>query len=420
MAAQTLDDLARQAVRRCLDLARPPYSESPDDLTRRYLTPAHLAAVHVVQRWMTSAGMAVRLDGLATVIGRYAGSDPALPPLIIGSHIDTVRNAGAFDGNLGVMLGIACVQALAGGDRRLPFAVEVVAFGDEEGSRFPQAMMASRALAGSLPVAAFDAADARGVSVSDALGASGLPARPDIAALKHPGALAYFEAHIEQGPVLEAADQALGVVTAIAAQRRFACRFQGMAGHAGTTPMALRHDALTAAAEAILAIESYCAAGPAGLVGTVGTITAEPGAPNVIPGAVSFTLDLRAPNNADRDAAAEALTPLLSEIARRRGIGFTIENLHNLPACPSDETLSDLLADAVCGTGGTGIRLMSGAGHDAMVMAELAPMAMLFIRCAGGISHNPAESVEVADVALALQAMVSFLHRLGEQYGGSQ
>jgi allantoate deiminase len=418
LAAETLDDLAHQAVRRCLDLARPPYSESAEELTRRYLTPAHMAAVDIVQRWMTNAGMAVRLDGLGTVIGRYAGSNPDLPPLIIGSHIDTVRNAGAFDGNLGVMLGIACVQALGQQGHRLPFALEIAAFGDEEGSRFPQAMLASRALAGSLAASALDGADGRGVRVCDALGAAGLPSRPDIASLKHPGAIGYFEAHIEQGPVLEAADQALGIVTAIAAQRRFACRFHGTAGHAGTTPMALRRDALTAAAEAILAIEAYCAAGPDGLVGTVGTITAEPGAPNVIPGEVFFTLDLRAPNNADRDEAADALRVVLRDIAEQRDIGFSIEDLHNLPACPSDDSLSDLLADAVRSVGGSGVRLMSGAGHDAMVMADLAPMAMLFIRCAGGVSHNPAESVEPADVALALQAMVSFLHRLGDQYGG--
>lgn len=405
--------LGARAKARCDALGLPPYSEVEGQLTRRFLTPAHAAALNTLSAWMAAAGMSVRRDAAANLIGRYEGEAPGAKALIIGSHIDSVRNGGRYDGPLGIMLGIDVVEALHSAGRRLPFAIEVVAFGDEEGSRFPASMSCSRAIAGTLDPSALAMKDADGVSVAQALAAFGGDPDATAAAARRPeDVLAFLEAHIEQGPVLEAEGLALGVVTAIAAQKRLMVRIEGVAGHAGTTPMALRKDPAPAAAEAMLALERICRAGADGLVGTVGRMTALPGAFNVIPVAVEFSMDIRAETSATRDAAVEAVTAEIQAIADRRGLRAEITLMQALAESPCDPSLMALLEESLSDLSLPARRLPSGAGHDAMVMADLCPVAMLFIRCEGGISHNPAEAVSEADCALAAQAMLNFIDKL--------
>ncbi len=402
-----------RAKARCDLLGVPPYSEVEGQLTRRFLTPAHEAALGALSGWMLEAGMSVRRDAAANLIGRYEGEIAGAKALIIGSHIDSVRNGGRYDGPLGIMLGIDVVEALNRAGRRLPFAIEVVAFGDEEGSRFPASMSCSRAIAGTLDASALEMKDADGVSVAQALKAfGGDPANIASAARRPEDVLAFLEAHIEQGPVLEAEGLALGVVTAIAAQKRLMVRIEGTAGHAGTTPMNLRKDPGPAAAESILALERICRAGTDGLVGTVGRMTALPGAFNVIPGAIEFSMDIRAETSATRDEAVLTISAEIHAIAAKRGLSANVTLMQALAESPCDPSLMDLLEQALRELSLPLRRLPSGAGHDAMVMANLCPVAMLFIRCEGGISHNPAEAVTEADCALAAQAMLHFIDKL--------
>ncbi|SOU05335.1 allantoate amidohydrolase [Xanthomonas arboricola] len=404
-----------RAVDRCDALGVPPYSDTPGGLFRAWLSPAHRAAVAQVGEWMRQAGMQVRLDAAANLIGRYEGAHADAPALLIGSHLDSVRDAGRYDGPLGILLGIECVAALHAQGRRLPFAIEVIAFGDEEGSRFPASMFCSRAVAGTLDPATLAVTDAAGTDVASALADWDL----DIAHLQHaaraPGSvLAYLETHIEQGPVLEAEGLPVGIVTAIAAQRRFALRFDGRAGHAGTTTMALRRDALSAAAEALLAIEGIARAGSDDLVATVGKLQVAPGATNVVPGRVDCTLDVRAGDDATRDAAVLEIERALARISKTRNIAIAIDPLQTLAASPCAPALMTRLQHAVAAQGVAPRQLVSGAGHDAMVMAALCPTAMLFVRCAGGISHHPDEHVAPADAELALAVMRHFIEHLGD------
>ncbi|MBB4727723.1 allantoate amidohydrolase [Xanthomonas arboricola] len=404
-----------RAVDRCDALGVTPYSDTPGGLFRAWLSPAHRAAVAQVGEWMRQAGMQVRLDAAANLIGRYEGAHADAPALLIGSHLDSVRDAGRYDGPLGILLGIECVAALHAQGRRLPFAIEVIAFGDEEGSRFPASMFCSRAVAGTLDPATLAVTDAAGTDVASALADWDL----DIAHLQHaaraPGSvLAYLETHIEQGPVLEAEGLPVGIVTAIAAQRRFALRFDGRAGHAGTTTMALRRDALSAAAEALLAIEGIARAGSDDLVATVGKLQVAPGATNVVPGRVDCTLDVRAGDDATRDAAVLEIERALARISKTRNIAIAIDPLQTLAASPCAPALMTRLQHAVAAQGIAPRQLVSGAGHDAMVMAALCPTAMLFVRCAGGISHHPDEHVAPADAELALAVMRHFIEHLGD------
>jgi allantoate deiminase len=406
-------DIGARAKARCDALGAPPYSEAEGQLTRRFLTAAHGAALDALTHWMLEAGMSVRRDAAANLIGRYEGETPGAKALIIGSHIDSVRNGGRYDGPLGIMLGVDVVEALSRAGRRLPFAIEVVAFGDEEGSRFPASMSCSRAIAGTLDASALEMKDAEGVSVAQALTAfGGDPVGIGAAARKREDVLAFLEAHIEQGPVLEAEGLALGVVTAIAAQKRLMVRIEGVAGHAGTTPMNLRKDPGPAAAEAMLALERICRAGTDGLVGTVGRITALPGAFNVIPGAVEFSMDIRAETSTTRDEAVLTIGAEIHALAAKRGLSATVTLMQALAESPCDSSLMSLLEQALRDLDLPLRRLPSGAGHDAMVMADLCPTAMLFIRCEGGISHNPAEAVTEADCALAARAMLLFIDKL--------
>lgn len=398
-----------RAVARCEALGVAPYSDMADGLYRGWLTPAYRAAQAQLAAWMADAGMTVRRDDAANLIGRYAGIGDG-PPLVIGSHLDSVRDGGRYDGPLGVMLGVECVAALHAAGRRLAFPVEVIAFGDEEGSRFPAAMLTSRAVAGTLADVP-EMTDADGVTLAAALaGFDTAPAR--LAAARHPGARAYLEAHIEQGPALEAEGLALGAVTGIAAQLRYRLTVTGRAGHAGTTAMPLRRDALAAGAAIVLAAERIAGGGPDDLVATVGTLAVRPGAANVIAGEVTLSLDVRALDPAVRDAGAAAILAEARAIADRRGVALATDMIHDLPASPCDPALVALLADAMTAAGHPPRHMASGAGHDAMVMAALCPTAMLFIRCRGGISHHPAEHVEPADAEAALGVMLGFLDRL--------
>lgn len=402
-----------RAVERCKALGAGPFSDIAGGLYRAWLTPAYRAAREQVAAWMVEAGMTPRTDAAANLIGRYEGTAD-LPPLIIASHLDSVRDGGVYDGVLGIMLGVECVAALAAQGRRLPFPIEVIAFGDEEGSRFPAAMLTSKAVAGVLEEVP-DMADSQGVTLRQALGDYGLTPE-GLAGAKHPGALAYLEAHIEQGPVLEAEELALGIVTGIAAQLRYGMVVRGMAGHAGTSSMPLRRDALAGAAEMVLAVERIARNDASDLVATVGRIEALPGAANVIPGELRFTLDVRAGEAGRRNRAAEEILDALDAIAQARGLDFAFELIHDLPASPCDARLMDRLEEALVEADHPARRLVSGAGHDAMVMAALAPTAMLFIRCRAGISHHPAEHVKPDDAEAALAVMLGFIEKLGATY----
>ena len=402
-----------RAVARCDALGVAPYSDMAHGLYRGYLTKAYAAAQEALAGWMAQAGMAVRRDAAANLIGRYEGTLPGTPALLIGSHLDSVRDGGRYDGPLGIMLGVEAVATLQQNGQRPPFPIEVIAFGDEEGSRFPAAMLTSRAVAGTLALDALDLVDADGVALAHA----GVNLSNYLSAARAPGStLAYLEAHIEQGPVLEAEGLAVGTVTGIAAQLRYQAIVRGMAGHAGTSSMPLRRDALAGAAEMILAIEGIARADASDLVATVGRIEAMPGAPNVIAGEVRFTIDIRSGDAARRDRAAEAICDALAGIADRRDLDFAIQRVHDLPASPCNVALMDLMDAAIAAVGHPVRRLVSGAGHDAMVMAALCPTAMLFIRCRHGISHNPAEHVDPADVDVALQVMLGFIDRLGATF----
>lgn len=399
-----------RAVARCDALGVAPFSDMADGLFRAWLTPAFHAAQDQLATWMGDAGMSVRRDRATNLIGRYEGADPAAPALLIGSHLDSVRDGGRYDGPLGIMLGVEAVAALHRARRRLPFAIELIAFGDEEGSRFPTAMLTSRAVAGTLDADALAIADAAGITPIDA----GVEPAAFLTAARAPGStLAYLEAHIEQGPVLEAQGLAVGVVTGVAAQHRYQVQLTGTAGHAGTTSMPLRRDALAGAAEMMLAVERLAREDASDLVATVGQITAHPGAANVVAGDVRFTIDIRSGDPARHARAAATLLDWLAEIAATRGLGFSATRIFELPASPCDPALMALLDTALAQAGQPPMRLVSGAGHDAISMAALCPTAMLFIRCRGGVSHNPAEHVEPADVDVALRVMLNFVDLLG-------
>ena len=406
-------DLGERPIARCNVLGAVPFSEDHDFLNRPYLTESHRKTLELVRMWMIAAGMSVRLDPLGNLIGCYDGTQPNAPALLIGSHIDTVRNAGRYDGALGVMLGIECVEALFKAGRRMPFAIEVIAFGDEEGSRFPASMLCSRGITGAIGEEALAPEDANGVSLSQALLDFGLDPTDIAKAARKPGeVIAYVEAHIEQGPVLEARDLAIGVVTGIAAQLRLKARFIGEAGHAGTSPMGLRRDAIAAAAAGVLAVEQICAAGAPDLRGTVGRFLPKTAAYNVIAGEAEIGVDLRASTRAVRDAAAEAIQTRLGEIAQARGVTLDFSVVQDLAATPCDTRLVRLMTEAVEAVGVEPFQMVSGAGHDAMAVSALAPVAMLFIRCERGVSHNADEAVAAPDVGLAAQALVEFVERL--------
>lgn len=354
--------------------------------------------------------MAVRTDGVGSVIGRYEGAAPGAKAIVTGSHFDSVRNGGKYDGILGILVPIACVAELHRRGERLVHAIEVVAFADEEGARFQTSFLASRAFLGKFDAALLERRDADGARFDEAMRAAGLDPSAIAASPCDPATIAaYLEVHIEQGPVLLEEGIALGVVTTIAGGTRHRVRVTGAAGHAGTVPMPMRHDALAAAAEMVGAVESRARAVP-GLVGTVGVLDVKDGTGNVIPGQVDFTVDIRSGEDAVREAAERDVFAAFAAIASRRGVAVDFAKTHAVRATPCSPRLQDLLAQAVAATGLPVRRLPSGAGHDAMVMAEVTEAAMLFVRCgAGGVSHNPAETVDAGDAGLACAATLEFL-----------
>jgi allantoate deiminase len=388
------------------------HSDEAGKLTRLYLSPAHKAAVAELAGWMRAAGLAVWLDALGTLTGRYAGTKPDAPALLIGSHIDTVRDAGRYDGTLGVLAGLVAVEELARRSERMPFAIEVVAFGDEEGVRFPTTLLTSRALAGRFDAACLDMRDAQGISVQRALLEFGCdPQQIGAIARRSDRLLGYIEVHIEQGPTLEAARTPVGVVTAIAGAKRLCVDVLGEAGHAGTVPMRLRRDALAAASDMILAVERSARA-KADVVATVGHAEISPGAPNVIPGKVSFSIDLRAPSDAERDAALCAIMQAMAEIADKRGVRLDASVVHEAAAVACSPWMTEQLTQAILRRGLPAPTLVSGAGHDAGAIASLCPVAMLFVRCAGGISHSPMESVATEDADVCVHVLLDFIRSL--------
>ena len=395
-------------------------SETPGQLTRIFLTPQHRAAADLLLTWMRDAGMAAQLDAIGNVCGRYEGEKPGAPCLMLGSHYDTVRDAGKWDGPLGLVTAISCVADLNRRGRRLPFAIEVSGFADEEGVRFASTLLGSRAVAGTFDESVLGVKDGAGVSMRDALTKFGLdPDHIGAAARARGELLAYVELHIEQGPVLEALKLPVGVVTAIAGATRLAASLTGMAGHAGTVPMPLRRDALAGAAECIVEIEEFCRTDQDGLVGTVGYIHARPGATNVIPGQVSFTLDIRAPTDAHRKLAVADIVRRIETIAKRRKLALQLDVTHENRTVPCAPWLKRQLADAVAAEGFRVFELPSGAGHDGMAMIDIADVAMLFVRCRGGISHHPDEHVELADADAGARVLLRLIENFRPQDGAS-
>lgn len=403
-----LESLGRQAEEMIQALGA--ISAEPGRLVRLFLTPEHRKAADLVAGWMRQSGLSVTEDALGTVRGHLPGESNR--KLLIGSHIDTVIDAGKYDGNLGVIAGIIAASHFARSGRKLPFGIDVLAFGDEEGSRFPTTLSSSAAVAGVFRDAQLSQVGRDGATLADALKTYGkrvsdIPA----AAYKRDEALAYVEVHIEQGPVLEARDQPLGVVTAIVGQTYLDVEVRGEAGHAGTVPMDLRHDALAGASEMIALAEKMARERRGDVVATVGKLSLEPNASNVIPSLVKFTLDLRAGDDAVRRAFAETYRAEIEAIASRRKLALSVIQSRNTSTTPCDARVQNGLADAVRSLDREPLRIPSGAGHDGQAMAKLCPIGMLFVRCKGGISHNPAEYTSQNDMGFAIAALIRFIEK---------
>lgn len=396
-----------EIVSRAEALAR--ISESPDGLTRRYLTKEHRRANALVSEWMSEAGMAVHEDAVGNVVGRYEGVSDGLPAVMIGSHLDTVVMAGKYDGMLGVLAGIACVEALNNRGVRLPHAVEVVGFADEEGVRFQSTYLGSRAVAGTFDPDLLERRDADGISVADAMTAFGLdPLRVGGASRRPEDILAYVELHIEQGPVLEEHNLPVAVVTSIAGAYRFAVTITGEAGHAGTVPMDLRRDALMAASQCALVVEKVARKLP-DVVGTVGMFEVSPGASNVIPGQVLFAVDLRAAEDHRRMEAFREIDAHWQEIAAARRVDLRVDLVHEQASVVCADHIRRQIADAIERSGSPVVTLASGAGHDGAAMSAIADVGMIFVRCAGGISHNPNENITPADAEAGARVLLDVI-----------
>lgn len=393
------------------------HTEEPGVITRPYGTPAFVAGNALVRRWMTEADLTTRIDPAGNLIGRYEGLDPTAGVIVLGSHIDSVRDAGRYDGTLGVILAIELVEGLRSTGRRLPSAIEICAWADEEGLRFGVSCLGSRAYVGTVDPAELEIIDTTGVTMADAVRASG--GDPDALedARRDPADLScYFEVHIEQGPVLEARGGAVGVVTGIAGQSRGTVTFTGRAGHAGTTPPDLRRDALCAAAEWVLGVERLQAE-VSGLLATVGRIENAPNGGNVIPGRTEASYDIRHDDDRVRTKAVLATESLARTIGSARQVHVEWRALQDTSAVGFSEELANLLEQASEAVGTDTLRVRSGAGHDAGHLSGIVETAMLFVRCAGGISHHPDESVAVVDVDVAIRVADEFLTLIGARLG---
>jgi hydantoinase/carbamoylase family amidase len=400
---------------RILDLARQlaQWSERPDSLTCTYLSPAHKAVASQLCEWFRAAGLEARIDAVGNVVGRYASAMATAKTLIVGSHYDTVANAGRFDGRLGILTGLAVAEHLHRIGRRLPFHLDLVGFAEEEGVRFSAPYLGSAAIAGRFDEAMLERTDAAGLTLAGALRDEGVDLAAIRALARRPETLrGYLEVHIEQGPVLLQRDLPIGIVTSIAGSARFRVIIRGQAGHAGTVPMALRQDAAAAAAEIVLAVERCCS-GNSTVVGTVGQLTVPNGAINVIPGRCELSIDLRAGDDATRDAAIADVRAAIDRIAARRGVTAETIEIGRHAAVPCAPQMQSALAQAAAQAGITPFHLASGAGHDAASFAGATDIGMLFVRCGnGGISHSPLETVTPEDADVAARVLLDVLVNL--------
>ena len=407
-----MNERTPQLVRMLDELGR--VTDEPGRLTRTFLSPAMERANLLVGGWMRETGLTVREDETGNLIGRLESPVPGAKTLLLGSHLDTVRNAGQFDGPLGVLLPIMALAEVKQRDITLPFHVEVLGFSEEEAVRFTGAYLGSKAYTGRLRAADLKLRDARGLTLREVIEAHAEKRfTPPKAAHRSADLLGYLEVHIEQGPVLESKKLAVGVVSTIASQARGRLTFRGKAGHAGTTPMNLRRDSLAGAAEFVVFAEAFAGARPP-LVATVGTITVPAGAANVIPGETVLSLDVRHPNDEICDAAVAELVRQAQRTARLRQLTCEWQPTMRHSATPCSPELTTRLARSVRAIQGKSISLISGAGHDGVVMASLTPIAMLFVRCRDGLSHHPDEYTSPKDLDVALQVVIDFLQKLGE------
>ena len=419
----TFETSAHTVMQRCDILGS--YSEEADQLVRPFASPAMHKVNETVAQWMRSAGMSVQQDSIGNLIGRYEAAfinqNAPTKTLLLGSHLDTVRDAGKYDGPLGVMVALACVEHLHARNERLPFAIEVLGFADEEGLRYHSAYLGSKAMTGTFDLETLHFTDDENISMQQAIQSFG--GHPDPVLLRtarwsRDELLGYCEVHIEQGPILETQKLPVGIVSAIASQKRVTVQFVGDAGHAGTVPMSLRHDALCAAAEFILAVEKLAHSIP-GLVATVGQVNVQPRASNVIPGKVILSLDVRHQTNEICEKAYLQLKEQAHQICvhRSQNVAVAWHLLQEHSAVPCSLPLTNTLAQAIEGLGYSPFSLVSGAGHDAAILSTLADISMLFVRCRGGISHHPAEAVTTEDVAIAIAVVERFLVLLAQQEG---
>ncbi|WP_279536559.1 allantoate amidohydrolase [Cellulomonas shaoxiangyii] len=406
LPAEAVHAAAARVMARCDALAR--HSATPGAIERVYLSPEHARVNRVVAGWMREAGLHAWQDEAGNLCGRLDAPDPDAPALVLGSHLDTVRDAGRYDGTLGVLMALEVVRLVRGRRAPLPFALEVAGFWDEEGARFGTALLGSAAFGGRWDEAWWDLRDGDGTALRDAFAAFGLdPGRVGAAARRPDQLVGYLEAHIEQGPELDDAGEPLGVVTSVASARRYELRVRGEARHAGGTPYDRRRDALLGAAEVALAVERVCRARHH-VVGTVGRLEAFPGAVNVVPGEAVLTVDLRAEHDDVRDAAWAAIRADVEAVAGRRGLSWHARDVHEAPALVCAGRLRDVLSAGVATTGRVDPpHLFSRAGHDGMSLGGLTDVGMLFLRNPDGISHHPDESVAAADVAAGLQAFTA-------------
>ena len=412
--AFSFSELAQQVMQWSEALAA--ISQSKSYLDRRYLTTEHKQANALVGDWMRNAGMHCNEDKAGNLIGRYPSESNNAPRLLVGSHLDTVPNGGKYDGMLGVLAPLALIHYLHQSAIQLPFHIDVIGFCDEEGTRFGTTLLGSRALTGQWQAEWAELTDNDGISLRAAMQHAGLDFDnvKDCQITDPENLLGYLEVHIEQGPVLEANDLPVGVVTAISGARRLLFEVTGQAGHAGTVPMSLRQDALAASCEMVLAVERLAI--EQGVVATVGLLENAPNSVNVISGNTQFSIDIRSEDNDLRDSTLESIHAVISDIAKHRNVQVAYRQTHAAPSVHCDLELQTLLLRSIENLGVSPYSLPSGAGHDAMAMADICPVAMLFVRCEKGISHNPAEAIFVDDVEVTLNVLDQFIRQLKARF----
>jgi allantoate deiminase len=407
---QKVSDIAgRTVMERCDLLAS--LSEEPDCITRRFATPPMHQVHEVIGSWLRNIGMAVEIDAIGNLIGRYEGYLPGARTLLLGSHLDSVRNAGKYDGPLGVLVAVACLEQLHARGEHLPFSIEIIGFADEEGLRYQSVYIGSKAITGTFDPRDLNLLDKDCISLAEAVSAFG--GNPDPLVLRTPrwsrsDLIGYCEVHIEQGPVLEARNLPLAVVSSIVGQQRILLQLVGEAGHAGTLPMTLRRDALCAAAEFALAVETLGRSVP-GLVATVGQLQIQSAACNVVPSLVQLSVDIRHEDDVWREQCASHLYERAQRICTERGIGLEWQVILNSQTISCSPALVQRWQQALAEEGHSTFTMASGAGHDGVAMSTLTDIAMLFVRCQGGISHHPAESVLKEDVTAAVAVLERFL-----------